>query len=294
MREKNNITPIYSTPGNSKKIAVFNAASPWKNADVAFTWVNFEYPMMHTHEYWELFFIAAGTIDHIINGRRQTLIKGDACLIRPSDEHCLLFTDRNQNKSYQHINFIIDPKYAEQIFFNYGAGCRAALLNSPNALSFKLDPQKTNSMMERCLTIQTIDAPIEQKIFQCKIIAVDLINDFMKQKHFFSNAYPEWMKNLLFIINNPNFNSDSMETLAENTPYSYSRLSRIFKSLTGMTLTEYIIGVKMSYAKELLQNSDMTILAIASEINYESLSYFNRTFKKHFNLTPKAFRNLHR
>ena len=43
-------------------------------------------------------------------------------------------------------------------------------------------------------------------------------------------------------------------------------------------------------ASRLLISSESSILAIAEEVGYENLSYFNRTFKKRFGMTPRDYR----
>ena len=43
-------------------------------------------------------------------------------------------------------------------------------------------------------------------------------------------------------------------------------------------------------ASRLLISSDSSILAIASEVGFENLSYFNRIFKKRFGQTPREYR----
>ena len=51
-------------------------------------------------------------------------------------------------------------------------------------------------------------------------------------------------------------------------------------------MNEY--GLKI--ATNLLQTTDMTIMEIALKVGVNNISYFNRIFKKKFNLTPKEYR----
>jgi AraC-like DNA-binding protein len=43
-------------------------------------------------------------------------------------------------------------------------------------------------------------------------------------------------------------------------------------------------------AARLLLSSDSSILAIASEVGFDNLSYFNRSFKKQYKVTPSQYR----
>ncbi|EUJ34504.1 bacterial regulatory helix-turn-helix s, AraC family protein [Brochothrix thermosphacta DSM 20171 = FSL F6-1036] len=47
---------------------------------------------------------------------------------------------------------------------------------------------------------------------------------------------------------------------------------------------------KMIHASELLRHSDLTISHIAQSLGFTQMSYFSKTFKKEFEMTPKEYR----
>ena len=57
-----------------------------------------------------------------------------------------------------------------------------------------------------------------------------------------------------------------------------------------MTPYDYLQNRKFRYARNLLQNTDMSMQKIASEIGYSNLSHFFSNFKKHYGITPGEFR----
>lgn len=67
-------------------------------------------------------------------------------------------------------------------------------------------------------------------------------------------------------------------------------LCREFKRETGMTLVSFINERKVAKAKEKILHTEKTFTEIAEEMNFESIHYFTRFFKKMTGLTPKAFR----
>ena len=85
----------------------------------------------------------------------------------------------------------------------------------------------------------------------------------------------------------------SLSKLAEVVHFSPSYLSRLFKQVTNISLTEYIGRLKYEKATHLLVNSDMKIVQIAAELGFETQSYFSRFFKKHAGLGPQEFRDRH-
>ncbi len=66
--------------------------------------------------------------------------------------------------------------------------------------------------------------------------------------------------------------------------------ARFFKRVTGTTCTRYLIDRRISYACELLIETDMPILNICHESGFGGLSNFNRQFRKCKSCTPRDFR----
>ena len=70
-------------------------------------------------------------------------------------------------------------------------------------------------------------------------------------------------------------------------------LCKEFKRTTGKTLVEFINDKKFEKAKRKILSSDATFTKIAEEMNFESIHYFTRFFKKMSGMTPKEFRKNH-
>ena len=82
----------------------------------------------------------------------------------------------------------------------------------------------------------------------------------------------------------------SLERLGEQTGYSALHLLRIFRRDTGQTPHEYTQALRITQARQLLAESDQTILAIALASGYSSESYFQSFFKKLNHMTPGEYR----
>ena len=68
-------------------------------------------------------------------------------------------------------------------------------------------------------------------------------------------------------------------------------VSRMLKDRKGMTLRQYIIGYRLKCAKRLLELSDKSAADIAEECGFTDASYFAKTFKAAFGMTPKEYRS---
>jgi AraC-like DNA-binding protein len=65
---------------------------------------------------------------------------------------------------------------------------------------------------------------------------------------------------------------------------------RRFRASTGMTFTEYVCRCRVEKAKELLAASSARISDIAFDCGFQSIPYFNRTFKRYTGVSPRAWR----
>lgn len=83
---------------------------------------------------------------------------------------------------------------------------------------------------------------------------------------------------------------ESLEEIAEKFFISKSYLSRIFREVTSFSVNEYRNLARVRKAKELLSNSDYTITEISGLLGFESVTYFERIFKKHGDETPSGYR----
>lgn len=64
-----------------------------------------------------------------------------------------------------------------------------------------------------------------------------------------------------------------------------------FKEWSGTSPVSYRNGIRISSAKSLLQNSNLSIYEISSEIGFDDQYYFSRLFKKLTGLSPRDFRS---
>lgn len=66
--------------------------------------------------------------------------------------------------------------------------------------------------------------------------------------------------------------------------------SKKFKQVTGLNFTDYVSRVRVEQAKKLLLNHNYRVSEVGYEVGFQSLTHFNRKFKKIAGYTPKDFR----
>ena len=82
-----------------------------------------------------------------------------------------------------------------------------------------------------------------------------------------------------------------LQDVAGAVGMSASRLSTVFAQETGKTFTEYLTGLRLARAKELLTQTDRKSSQIALDAGYNDAHYFSYLFKKNTGMTPGEYRS---
>jgi AraC-like DNA-binding protein len=85
----------------------------------------------------------------------------------------------------------------------------------------------------------------------------------------------------------------SLSKVAKAANISRNHLSERFKQVTGTNFVDYIARTRFEKACELLRDVDLRISEIAFAVGFQSLSQFNRVFRKLSGQSPTEFRSEH-
>ena len=102
----------------------------------------------------------------------------------------------------------------------------------------------------------------------------------------------EKLKIIIKYVENHYQDRITIEAIASFCDYSQSHFMKYFKQAMGVSFIEYLNDYRLTMAARLLLASDSSILSISQEVGFENLSHFNRSFKKKYNMTPSAYRNM--
>ena len=90
--------------------------------------------------------------------------------------------------------------------------------------------------------------------------------------------------------NNEQVNLNELAQVAHFSPFHFHR---IFSTLTGETPADFFLRIKIEKAAQKLKDSKTgTISDIAFDCGFSSMSFFARTFKKHFGMSATQYRNM--
>ncbi|KJD31606.1 hypothetical protein PK35_14485 [Tamlana nanhaiensis] len=124
-------------------------------------------------------------------------------------------------------------------------------------------------------------------LLQKQLAGIKSINELQEDAPDLDNVFLKKLTDFIMEnIQDPEFNS---EKLAEYLQISQSQLYRKLKAVSGSTVHQFIIRVKMDHAKQLLINSDLNVSQIAYETGFTEPSNFSRTFSKYYGSSPSKY-----
>jgi AraC-like DNA-binding protein len=82
----------------------------------------------------------------------------------------------------------------------------------------------------------------------------------------------------------------SLDEIASFAAMNSSAFCRYFRSKTGKSFKNYILDMRIGYACKLLLMEDISISQLSSQCGFETISHFNKTFKKNTGYVPSQYR----
>lgn len=82
----------------------------------------------------------------------------------------------------------------------------------------------------------------------------------------------------------------SLAAVAQASGASVFHFCKVFKKTTGLKFTDYVARVRLEDAKNQLLNPNRRVSEIAYDVGFQSLTQFNRMFKRVFGQSPTEFR----
>ncbi|WP_343250433.1 response regulator [Diplocloster hominis] len=84
----------------------------------------------------------------------------------------------------------------------------------------------------------------------------------------------------------------SLEEVCAQVDLSYHYFSGLFRQETGVTITDYLIQVRIDHAKRLLKDTTKNISEIAELCGYSDARHFSRLFAKRVGIKPQEYRRM--
>lgn len=247
----------------------------------------------HFHPEYELTYIERGSGKRLVGDSYEKFAAGDLVLLGPYLPHTWVSEGKAKNAHaavvMQFSTEFIEPFLSLPEF----ADIKKMLAKAASGLRFPL--LRNSQIPESILHMPQLQG-VEAVCGLC-----NLLQKMTKAKSYpLASAYFQPLKgkedenrvNKVFLYVQHHFKTKvSLPKAASLIHLSESAFCKFFKKASGKTFSDYVNDIRVAHAAGLLTETDKPIAAIAYESGFESLTYFNRVFRKKKKITPRQYRS---
>lgn len=256
----------------------------------------FSYPL-HWHDEMEIIYIKSGQGIVTVQSRQYMVKANDIVVILPQMIHSIAQYG-NSNMEYFNILFRFSlltcsandacyDKYFKPLY--YHTKCPTPYIKASTTLNQILYPYITFLIENRKSSYTENELMVKSNLFAIIHYLNQYSSNTSNAKLSQKNNYDK-LKHLLSYVYSNYRESISIQNAAKICGFSTSHFMKIFKELTGESFSQYLLNYRLEMAAKQLQDTSNKIIDIAENTGFHNLSYFTRTFKKKYGLTPSAYK----
>lgn len=259
-----------------------------------------EFPA-HKHNYIEFNYVYKGKLTEIIHNKKIMLEKGEIIFLNKDIIHSI---EKSSNDDII-INFIIKPEFfdfilnlseSDNIIFSFLL--KSIYLNKNNKgeyLYFKVSDEKGIQEILEKIIIEIYEPNIMSST-TIKLLVGLLIVELIKKPNNIEVYSEDNYDNLITIevlkYIDKNYTNATLFEIAKTLKQPHYKISKLVKKQTNMTFKELLQEKRLNKAKQLLNETDISVVEIISLVGYENLTYFYKIFKEKYGYTPKNYKSI--
>lgn len=237
---------------------------------------------LHSHDYFELFWLQHGQAIHLINGRKLALREGDVVFIRPADCHGL----QGKGDETHLVNIIFPASIIESINRRHTIGQRFFWADGSLPQQLHRDSRQLAELSHRALQLEA--GP--RTALSAEAFLLPLLAELVGETPRLPADIPAWLAQACSAAHRPEKFRDGAAGLVRATGRAHAHVSRTFKRYFGETPSDYVNRIRMDHAARTLTGSSDELADIAAACGIANLSHFHRLFREHHGTTPNKFR----
>lgn len=242
--------------------------------------------IVHSHNFFELVYVAKGTITEEVDGEELLMHTGTVCIHNPralhqikkcKDSDCLINIIIRKEIFEENVFLpIIHNKALSSFFLRYTAEKR-----NTNYMLFQKDNEQIDMIIHLLIMEFMNSSPTESLILSLIFLLFGTL-----LKGYSSDSFTD--KLLLYISDH--LQTATLQECAEYFSYHEKYFCSLIKKHMGRSFSQIHTELRIKRAKDLLKFTDLSISDISFEIGYNDPSVFYKNFKKVTDLTPAEFR----
>ena len=285
------------TPSPNTYTVTENAIIPVSRDVFVIRHPRFTRPSSHAHNYFELDYVVNGSCEFYFNGELHRMKAGEMCIIAPGSDHDITINDEDSTvycimirKSTFNTSFfsLLSRKDLLAQFFR-------TILQDESKENYLQFFTGESRIIENCLRHAFVECNNSDDysnsccINWINLMLTELLRNYSKTIQFHDYKMGTDFSLILQYIEH-NYQTLTLQSLAEFFHYSEPHLSTLIKQNTGCNFTALIKQLRLSNARNYLLNTNMKISEIADHVGYNSADHFSRVFRNEYKVSPAIYR----
>jgi AraC family L-rhamnose operon transcriptional activator RhaR len=248
---------------------------------------------LHVHDFIEINFVAEGCGFHYIGDERLKVERGELFIIPVGTPHVYRPTSPTPGHELIVYNCLFAPELLSVLrqIHSFPTDLERMLTTEDQPYRhFKDSNQVFRQIIESMFKENSLQS-IGYQVTQCALLLQLLITMYrFEQKVIESESSFNQLEPVFTYIAAHYNEIIPLNTLATTIPISVSYLQRIFKRMTGQSVTEYLQNLRIEKSCEQLQNTPLSVRDIAGRVGYKDIKFFHALFKKKTGISPYQYR----
>lgn len=278
-----------------KKILLSYYKNATENFHIAKITAPTEALKLHSHDYFQVYFVLSGKIIHHLENTCASLVNGDVFILPPNIPH---YIEVSQDVDFYSMSFTSDYfqriNDSNKLIYDFLYYLKTATLkNIHPKISLSYDNSIfAKTIIERIMYEFSSDNTGKAELIkECVSVLLSLL----------ARIYFEEKADALSIMLNKNaivhcieyinnhFDEDiTLSEMAKLSAMSKTRFCAMFYSITGDTFKNYLNNTRIKKAVEYISKGEK-ISVVSSLCGYSNFSTFYRNFKKYMKLSPAEY-----
>ncbi len=243
---------------------------------------------LHCHDYYEVFLVTDGAVEHWLKDGTVRLEQGSLVFIRPGDTHALRAV---RGEQCEIINVAFRSEIADHLGQRYAAELEDRFFWHDRDL-----PETyflTGPRFERAVNLSGELPPSQGSLVAIDEYLLSLFTRVLEHYVLLDESVPAWLIAASAAARRPDVFREGAAGFVKAAGRGHEHVCRMARKHLGVSPSAYVNKIRMEYAALMLAGSDLPINEISSECGIENLSYFYRVFQKQYGTTPRQYRMHH-
>lgn len=243
----------------------------------------------HCHEYYEIFLTISGKASHYVNGSVVGVVPNMLIFIRKDDIHDY----KDYDSSFEFVNLAFSENTLKMLFEYLGGGFPSErLLNAEMPPTVKLSESEGERLYLKLAELNTVNFSDKATLrLKSRVLLAEIFAKYFANFHHRKSDIPLWLENAYEKMKRPANFIAGKTRFFELAGVSREHATRCMKQYYGITPSEYVNDLRLSYASNLFISSNFNATEICYECGFQNVSWFYSEFAKKFGVTPAKYRS---